>query len=154
MCTLYDFLSSKVRFIHASTVTRSHSCYGKNYAYASRTSCLTLKRCVIFKLIDLSVYSVYLIFSNRTFFFVFYLIYYKLYTCTLLLSMSIMHNYAEVHNHNSNYFLFLMNYSKKSLNMLIFLSNDTYISRRICSKAVFYFLCKEYIYIVYIYERS
>ena len=34
-----DFLSSKVKFIHTSTVTRSHSCYGKNCAYASRTSC-------------------------------------------------------------------------------------------------------------------
>ena len=26
MCTLRDFLSSKVRFMHTSTVTRSHSC--------------------------------------------------------------------------------------------------------------------------------
>ena len=33
------FFSSKVKFIYTSTVTRSHSCYGKNYAYASRTSC-------------------------------------------------------------------------------------------------------------------
>ena len=40
MCTLHDFFSSKVKFIYTSTVTRSHSCYGKNYAYASRTSCL------------------------------------------------------------------------------------------------------------------
>ena len=39
MCTLHDFFSSKVKFIYTSTVTRSHSCYGKNYAYASRTSC-------------------------------------------------------------------------------------------------------------------
>ena len=39
MCTLYDFLTSKIRFIHTSTVTGSHSCSGKNYAYASRTSC-------------------------------------------------------------------------------------------------------------------
>ena len=38
-CTLHDFLSSKVGFIHTSTVTRSHSCSEKNYAYASRTSC-------------------------------------------------------------------------------------------------------------------
>ena len=29
MYTLHDFFSSKVRFIHTSTVTRSHSCYGK-----------------------------------------------------------------------------------------------------------------------------
>ena len=28
-CTLHDFLSSKVRFIHTSTVTRSYSCSGK-----------------------------------------------------------------------------------------------------------------------------
>ena len=39
MCTLHNFLSSKVRFIHTSTVTRSDSCSGKNYDYASRTSC-------------------------------------------------------------------------------------------------------------------
>ena len=37
-CTLHDFVSGKVRFIYTSTVTRSYSCYGKNYAYASRTS--------------------------------------------------------------------------------------------------------------------
>ena len=32
-CHVYttDFLSSKIKFIHTSTVTRSHSCYGKNY---------------------------------------------------------------------------------------------------------------------------
>ena len=35
---LHDFLSSKVRFIHTSTVTGLHSCSGINYAYASRTS--------------------------------------------------------------------------------------------------------------------
>ena len=29
MCTLHDFLCSKVRFIHTSTVTGSHSCSGK-----------------------------------------------------------------------------------------------------------------------------
>ena len=29
MCTLHDFLSSKVRFIHTSTATRSQSCPGK-----------------------------------------------------------------------------------------------------------------------------
>ena len=41
MCSLHDFLSSKIRFIHTSTyVTGSHSCSGKKYAYASRTSCL------------------------------------------------------------------------------------------------------------------
>ena len=41
MCTLHDYLSSKVRFIHTSTVTGSDSCSGqKKYAYASRTSCL------------------------------------------------------------------------------------------------------------------
>ena len=39
MCTLHDFLNSKIRCIHTSTVTGSHSCSGKNYAYASRTSC-------------------------------------------------------------------------------------------------------------------
>ena len=39
-----DFFSSKVKFIHTSTVTRSHSCYRKNYAYASRTSCHTSNR--------------------------------------------------------------------------------------------------------------
>ena len=43
MCTLHDFSSGKVRFIYTSTVTRSHSCYGKNYAYASRTSCYNKK---------------------------------------------------------------------------------------------------------------
>ena len=42
MCTLHDFFSSKVKFIYTSTVTRSHSCYGKKYAYASRKSCLIL----------------------------------------------------------------------------------------------------------------
>ena len=26
MCTLHDFLSSKVRYMHTSTVTKSHSC--------------------------------------------------------------------------------------------------------------------------------
>ena len=30
MCTLHDFLGSKVRFIHTSTVIRQHSCPGKN----------------------------------------------------------------------------------------------------------------------------
>ena len=40
MCTLHDFLSNKVRFIHTSTVTGLDSCPGKNYAYASRISCL------------------------------------------------------------------------------------------------------------------
>ena len=29
MCTLHDFLSSKIRFIHTSTVTESHSSSGK-----------------------------------------------------------------------------------------------------------------------------
>ena len=29
MCTLHDFLSSKVRFIYTNTVTGSHSCSGK-----------------------------------------------------------------------------------------------------------------------------
>ena len=29
MCTLHDYLSSKVRFIHTSTVTGSDSCSGK-----------------------------------------------------------------------------------------------------------------------------
>ena len=38
MCTLHDYLSSKVRFIHTSTVTGSNSCYAY-YAYASCTSC-------------------------------------------------------------------------------------------------------------------
>ena len=42
ICTLHAFLSSKVRFIHTSTVTGSDSCPGKNYAYASRTSCSKL----------------------------------------------------------------------------------------------------------------
>ena len=31
--------TSKVTFIHMSTVTGSDSCTGKKYAYASRTSC-------------------------------------------------------------------------------------------------------------------
>ena len=35
MCTLHDFLSNKIRFIHTSTGTGSHSCSEKNYAYAS-----------------------------------------------------------------------------------------------------------------------
>ena len=39
---LHDCLSSKVRFIHTNTVTGLHSCSGKSYAYASRTSCYTL----------------------------------------------------------------------------------------------------------------
>ena len=39
MCTLHDFLSYKIRFIHTSTVTGSHSCSRKKYAYASRTFC-------------------------------------------------------------------------------------------------------------------
>ena len=39
MCRLHDFFSGKVRFIYTSTVTRSHSYYGKNYSYASPTSC-------------------------------------------------------------------------------------------------------------------
>ena len=42
-CTLHDFLSSKVRFIHTSIVTGSDSCSIKNYAYASRTSCYMKK---------------------------------------------------------------------------------------------------------------
>ena len=40
ICASYNFLCSKVRFIHTSTVTASHSCPGKNYAYVSRTSCI------------------------------------------------------------------------------------------------------------------
>ena len=40
LCTLHDCLCSKVRFRHTCTVTRSHSFSEKNYAYASRTSCL------------------------------------------------------------------------------------------------------------------
>ena len=48
-CHVYTtrFFSSKVKFIYTSTVTRSHSCYGKNYAYASRTSCYNT--CVVIK---------------------------------------------------------------------------------------------------------
>ena len=40
-CHVYTtrFFSSKVKFIYTSTVTRSHSCYGKKYAYVSRTFC-------------------------------------------------------------------------------------------------------------------
>ena len=30
MCALHDFFSSKVRFMHTNTVTRSHSCSEKN----------------------------------------------------------------------------------------------------------------------------
>ena len=48
MCTLHDFHSSKVRFIHTSTVTGSNSCSEKNYEYASRTSCISYFR--IFRL--------------------------------------------------------------------------------------------------------
>ena len=33
MCTLHDFLSNKIRFIDTSTVSGSHSCSGKKYAY-------------------------------------------------------------------------------------------------------------------------
>ena len=44
MCTLHDFLSSKVRFTDTSTVTGSHSCSEKNYAYASCTSCFCIGR--------------------------------------------------------------------------------------------------------------
>ena len=40
MCTPHDFLSGKVRFKHTSTVTKSHSCSEKKYAYALRASCL------------------------------------------------------------------------------------------------------------------
>ena len=39
ICTLHDFLSSNVRFIHTSTVTKSHSCYRKK---TTRTPCLHL----------------------------------------------------------------------------------------------------------------
>ena len=35
MCTSYNFLCSKVRCIHTSTVNRSHSYSGKNYGYAA-----------------------------------------------------------------------------------------------------------------------
>ena len=43
MCTLHDFFSSKIRFIHTRTVIAgSHSRTGKNYVYASRTSCSTV----------------------------------------------------------------------------------------------------------------
>ena len=42
-CVHYTFfLSSKIRFIQTSTVTGSHSCSGRNYAYALRTSCFLL----------------------------------------------------------------------------------------------------------------
>ena len=43
MCTLHNFYSNKARFIHTSTVTRLHSCPGKKYAYALRTSCLYIE---------------------------------------------------------------------------------------------------------------
>ena len=36
---VHDFLRIKVRFIHTSTVTGSHSCFRKKYAYASHRSC-------------------------------------------------------------------------------------------------------------------
>ena len=36
--TLRNFFSGKVRFMHTSTVTRSHFRFEINYAYASRTS--------------------------------------------------------------------------------------------------------------------
>ena len=49
MCTLHNFLSSKVWFMHTSTVSRLHSYFEKKYAYASRASCYTstmpAKRC-------------------------------------------------------------------------------------------------------------
>ena len=38
-----DFLSSKVKCMHTSTVTRSHSCSEKYYAYASRGFCFYLQ---------------------------------------------------------------------------------------------------------------
>ena len=46
-CHVYKirFPSSKVRFIHTSTVTGSHFCSGKNYAYVSRTSCFDWNMC-------------------------------------------------------------------------------------------------------------
>ena len=41
MCTLQKFPQlSRVSFIYTCTVTGSDSCSGKNYAYASGTSCL------------------------------------------------------------------------------------------------------------------
>ena len=39
LCALLDFLSNNIRFTHTSTVTRSNSCSGKNYAYALRAPC-------------------------------------------------------------------------------------------------------------------
>ena len=42
MCGLHDFFTSKVSFIHTSTVTESDSCSEKKYAYAVRTSCCYL----------------------------------------------------------------------------------------------------------------
>ena len=41
-CVHYNLpISSKARFIYTSTDSGLHSCPGKNYAYASRTSCYT-----------------------------------------------------------------------------------------------------------------
>ena len=36
MCTLHDFLCSKIIFIHTSTVTESHSCSGKSHQLGPR----------------------------------------------------------------------------------------------------------------------
>ena len=57
MCTLHDFLSSKVRFIHTSTVTRQHSCPGKKYSYVSRASCYAYNASMPFANISIPVLS-------------------------------------------------------------------------------------------------
>ena len=53
--TVHDFLGSKGRFIHTSTVTGSDSCYGKNYAYPR------VHLVVIIKVVDVDVVMVIII---------------------------------------------------------------------------------------------
>ena len=47
MCTLHDFLGSKVRFIHKSTVTRSHSCYEKKTTRTPRVLLVSFRKRII-----------------------------------------------------------------------------------------------------------
>ena len=60
MCTLPDFFCHKVRFNYTSTVIRSHSCYGKNYAYASRTSCYYVVLMLAIDITSLMLYKLYI----------------------------------------------------------------------------------------------
>ena len=58
MCTLHDFLCSKIRYIQASTVNGLHSCSGKN---TMRTPCvhLVLQFSITYIFIDNVLYEDY-----------------------------------------------------------------------------------------------